>query len=277
MKTDTMKVLISGRFNHSITRALALGTALCGAAIVYTGWNLHFQASGPFKKNLDALAATIKELDRTIIDLRRDFGSFNGYLGTLRDNLKITKSNTCALEMESGKFIVLIGTSTPKLLADTARLIQEASKISRTTADQAGQIPTDPLNSQRKSMYNIAGTLTDSAGTLETVSSDIAAQAIKVEEITKSSFETAESVLEASSGQIEILTDGSLKHVPVVMESMAEQLNAHLQLIESSYNLVQRVTIPIIAVGLGFFFIGLRGMLLPGPERQMIAQAHVAS
>jgi len=262
-----MRVL-NDRVRHVITRTLAFGTALCGAAIIYSGMVLHSRA-GLFKENLDALAATIRELDRTVVELRRDMGDFNNYLGVLRKSLDGTQSNIGDLNKESGDFIVLVGTTAPKLITDSVTLIQESAQTLKTTANQAGKIPTDPLASQRASMYQMAGTLSGSAQTLKSASSDISGLATQIGETTKRSLETVGVVLEATDGQIGMLKDGSLKHAPAVMESMSSQLSTHLQLIESSYNLVHQVTVPITAVGFGFLFVGLWGILLSFPGRQV--------
>ena len=119
-------------------------------------------------------------------------------------------------------------------------------------------------------MYRMAGTLTGSAGTLGAVSSDIAELAKQIGNTTSTSIVTAETVVASTDKQINMFQDGSLKHVPAIMESLSAQMNTHLLLIESSYDLLRRVTVPIIAIGLGFLFIGMRSMLLSRASHQSL-------
>jgi len=247
----------------ALIRAFSFGTALCGFVIVYNGVLLHARSAGPFKENLDALSGTIKELDKTIVDLRGEIKAFDGYVGALMGSLKQTKRNIDSLNKETGEFVGLVGTKAPELIANSSDLINDAAKALRETADQLGyMVPWDLAASQRAIMYKMAGTAEDSAKTLGSAASDVGRLAGEIGGTTRSSLQTAGSLLNATNEQIGMLKDGTLQHVPAVMESTSKQLKAHLQIIDSSYDLVRRVTIPLVAVGLCFVFVGLRGLLL---------------
>ena len=252
------------KLRSAIIRVIALATLVCGLVIIHNGIFFLVRTSRPYKENLDALSSTIKELDKTIVGLRDDVRGFDNYLAALGNSLNRTESDIGDMDNAASAFIDLAGNSTVAILGKSSSALNEGAKALRTSADQAGSIPKDPLASQRANLYSIAGSCEGVASTMEKSASDIEKQAKQFGKITASGLGTARASLKTTSEQIEMLKDGSLKHVPVVMESMSSQLNSHLRLIEESYALLLQVTIPVLAIGFGFVCIGLRSLLFPG-------------
>ena len=68
-------------------------------------------------------------------------GDFNNYLGVLkRKSLNGSQSDIGELNKESGEFIVLVGTTAPKLITDSVTMIQESAQTLKDDGNQAGKI-----------------------------------------------------------------------------------------------------------------------------------------
>ncbi len=240
----------------------ALAIAICGAVIVSTGWTLRTQLNGHYQTNLEALTVTINELDQTIAALQRDTVAFNDYLRTLREQLGKIGDDVDSLNKETDKLSKLAGVAAPQILSDSSKMVDESSKIVRQTANDLGKIPNDLLATQRASMYAISGSLNSISAALNSTSTEIGKSITETGSATQSTLVISKIVLEASEEQLADLQNGSLKRLPTTMAALSDQLQVHLQLIRSSYDLVRQVTTPIIALGLGLLFIGLRWMLV---------------
>lgn len=242
-------------------QALSLGTIGCGIVIIYSALSFQAQSTRPYRENLHALANTIKELNRTIVEVRNQSQEFDKYLIDLQKGLGTTGKDLASIEAVANEFIQLAGDSTTNMLREAAKALTEAKTTVRATADQAGQVPLDPLAAQRKSLYDIAGSCAAVAGTMNATATEVKKKANEFRGITSSSLSTARSALVSSQKQIGILRRDSVERLPIVLGALSQQLTAHLQLIDASYDLLNRVSVAIIAVGSGFVCIGLTSLL----------------
>lgn len=260
--TATQKLHPARRLIRAIASLLSLGTAICGAVIVSAAWTLSAKLDGQYKTNLEALGGTINELDRTIAALKMDTTAFNEYLNILREHLGEIGNEVDSLNREADKLSKLAGISAPQILSDSSKILIEVSKMTRQSANDLGSIPKDPLAYQRANLYSSAGSLDSLSNTLNSTSTEIGKSIKEVGSATQNTLTNSKLVLEASSEQIAILQNGSLKRLPTTLEALSLQLQAHLRLIDSSYDLVRQAINPIMALGFALFFIGLRGIFV---------------
>jgi len=245
------------------SRILSLGITICGVAIIITGWNLRSKLEGPYQRNLQALSVTINEMDIGVKALQKDTLSFDTYLVTVQAELKQTKGSVNTLNGEVSKLILVAGTDAPKVLTDCALSLKEASKMIKKTSNQAGEIWKDPLADQRKSLYSIAGNLSSTSSTLQSVSTEIGGMTRQIGKATTQSLKSSVIVIEATDKHLGMLRNGSLKQVPATMTALSSQLQTHLHLIESSYDLLRKITLPILLLGIWCILSGIRGMIRP--------------
>lgn len=249
------------RLRQATVRLLSIGVAACGIIIVWTGMDLRDRLSGPYQTNLKALSATINELNKTVFALQKDTATFNRYLDTLRLQLKQTGLAVDAIDKETKKLLALSGTAIPKVLDDTSKAVTEASKTISEGSNSIGNIPGDPFAATRSNLYLISGTLSGMAQTMEPVAEEVRNSSRDVATATGNGMASMMVVLTASEVNLKTLQHGSMERLPDVMEALSGQLKAHLHLIESSYDFVSRISTPLIALGVGFILMGLRGFI----------------
>jgi hypothetical protein len=250
------------RLIDHFTRLLALGVMGCGATICYSGLSFLSQSTQPFQENLRALSGTIQELERTVVDLRKQSGSLDAYFETLERSLAKTKADLQLIDSAAIEFLKLAGNSSAKLMNETAEAATNASKLMHDTANEAGAIPFDPLAEKRKLLYSMAGNFTSIATDLKVTATGISDQTLQFQKLASSSLATSRQVIGSTEEQVAILREGPVERMPIVLEALSKQLSAHVKLIDASYGLLNQVSQPIIAVGVGFILLGLRGLLM---------------
>lgn len=234
----------------------------CGATICYSGLSFLSQSTQPFQENLRALSGTIQELDRTVVDLRKQSGSLDAYFETLEQSLAKTKADLQLIDSAAIEFLKLAGNSSAKLMNEMAQAATNASKLMHDTANEAGAIPFDPLAEKRKLLYSMAGNFTSIATDLKVTATGISDQTLQFQKLASSSLATSRQVIGSTEEQVAILREGPVERMPIVLEALSKQLSAHVKLIDASYSLLNQVSQPIIAVGVGFILLGLRGLLM---------------
>jgi hypothetical protein len=247
---------------HWFTRLLAVGIIGCGAVISYSGIAFLAQSSEPFQENLRAIKGTIQELDTTVVGLRNQSDAFDKYLEFLELSLADTKLSLDQIDKQSSELFDLTGTSSVKLLNESAAAMTNASKLVRDTANQAGGIPFDPLAEQRKSLYAMAGNFRAISSELKVVATKMGEQTTEFKKITASSLATAKSMVKTTETPINLFRTGPVERMPDVLESLSKQLGAHVKLIDASFGLLMQVSLPVIAVGVGFMLLGIWGLVI---------------
>lgn len=242
------------------TRLLAFGITGCGAVICYSGISFLSQTTQPFQENLRAIKGTIQELDVTVVQLRNQSDVFNKYLEFLELSLAENKLTLDQIDKQSAELFDLAGTSSVKLLNESAAATMNASKLVRDTAGQAGNIPFDPFAAQRKSGYAISGNLSAISSDLKGLATDISGQVADFKKITSSSLASAKLLVKTTEPQIKLLRTGAFERMPNLLGALSMQLTAHVKLIDSSYDLLMKVSLPVIAAGGGFMLLGIRGL-----------------
>ncbi len=244
------------------TRLLAFGIISCGAVISYSGISFLSQSSEPLQENLRAIKGTIQELDTTVVELRNQSDVFNKYLEFLELSLAETKLSLDQIDNQAAELFELTGTSSVKLLNESAAAMTNASKLVRDTANQAGSVPFDALADQRKSLYSMSANFRTISSELKVVATEMGMQTTSFKKITSSSLATAKSIVETTETPINLFRTGPGERMPDVLESLSKQLAAHVKLIDASYGLLLQVSLPVIAVGFGFMLLGIWGLFL---------------
>ncbi|MFZ4595834.1 MAG: hypothetical protein ACOYOF_16365 [Verrucomicrobiaceae bacterium] len=250
------------RFFDPFTRLLALGVITCGAIICHSGLSFLSQSTQPFQENLHAIKETIRELDLTIVGLRNQSTAFNEYLVFVEQSLTATKLNLDQIDNQTAELFDLAGSSSVKLLNESADAATNASKLVRETANQAGGIPFDPLAEQRSALYAASKNFKTISSELNVLAVEISGQVAAFKKISSISLATAKSIVDTTEPQIKLLRTGPVERMPDMLKALSEQLGAHVKLIDASYGLLNKVSQPVIAVGVGFILLGLRGLLM---------------
>jgi|GEM_PF-3460610 len=246
---------------HWLTRLLALGITACGAVICYSGISFLSQSTQPYQENLRAIKGTIQELDATVVQLRNQSEAFNKYLEFLEASLAENKLTLDQIDKQSAELFDLVGTSSVKLLNESSTTMKDASEGIRNAADRAGKIPYDPLKEERNTAYTLSGHLTVLSSELKSRATDISGQVANFKKITSSSLASAKLLVKTTEPQIKLLRTGAFAHMPNLLGALSMQLAAHVKLIDSSYDLLMKVSLPVIAAGVGFMLIGIWGLL----------------
>lgn len=246
---------------HWFTRLFAFGITICGAVICYSGISFLYQSTQPYQENLRAIKETIQELDATVVQLRNQAEVFNKYLEYLELSLAENKLTLDQIDRQSAELFDLVGTSSVKLMNESATAMADASADIRNTADQAGGIPLDPFAAQRKAGYTLSGHLTVISSELKKGATDISGQVADFKKITSSSLASAKLLVKTTEPQIKLLRTGAFERMPKLLGALSMQLTAHAKLIDSSYDLLMKVGLPVIAAGVGFMLLGIWGFL----------------
>jgi septal ring factor EnvC (AmiA/AmiB activator) len=244
------------------TRLLALGVIACGAVICYSGVSFLSQSTQPFQENLHAIKGTLKELDQTVGGLQKQSDAFEKYLIFLEKSLAQTRAELRVIDLTTTGLLEQTASSLNKSVSDAAAALFTASTQIRGGADAAGAIPLDPFAEQRKAFYSIAGNVESISATLKSNASLISKSVQTYKVSTSKGIGNAMQVVELTEKQIAGLREGSFERMPIVLEALSAQLGAHVKLIDASYGLLNKVSQPVIAVGIGFILLGLRGLLM---------------
>lgn len=251
-------------------RCLAFGVIVCGAVTCHSGSSFLSQSTQPFEENLHAIKGTIQQLELTIVGLKNQSNSFNVYLKSLELSLSSTKSNLKHLENQAEELFNYADRSSVRLLNESAAAAASVSELVKDTADQAGDIPFDPLAKQRKALYAASKNFTTISSELKAMASEVSEQTASFQKITSSSLATARLVVETTEPQIKLLRTGPFEQMPNVLEALSKQLGSHIKLIDASYGLLNKLSQPVIALGWGFMLVGLRGVLMRPPPSKHI-------
>ncbi len=181
--------------------------------------------------------------------------------GTIRST-RANRQSLDQIDNQAAELFELTGTSSVKLLNESAGAMTNASKLVRDTANQAGSIPFDPLADQRKSLYSMSTNFRAISSELKVVATEMGKQTTSFKKITSSSLATAKSIVKTTETPINLFRTGPVERMPDVLESLSKQLAAHVKLIDASYGLLMQLSLPVIAVGIGFMLLGLWGLLM---------------
>lgn len=251
---------------------LAAGTVACGVIITVSGWQLEADLNGPFRDNLAAMEKTIQELDQTIKKAGADVAQFDAYLGEVQKQLLAIQSGMGTTNGKVSDLVMLAGQSSRKVLVDASSSLNDASHMLRVTANQAGEIPFDPLADQRSDMYSMAGTLKSTSRTLKTTAESLTKMTGEFGEAAQSLIAEAQKTVEATADQIGVLKVGSFRQIPQTLSAASDQMHAHLKMLSASSHLVVQCCRPVMALGLGVLLLGLRDLLSGRSQAAVVTQ-----
>lgn len=245
-----------------ILRVSSFCSCLAGLAIWWCTWQIFHQGTSAYESNLTAISKTLQEVNTQVDSLRLDSTHFKKYLDEVSGGLKQTATDLIEVQKSSDQFLDVTVKESIKSFTGASKSCTDIASILGSTATQLGQIPTNPLGSQRNSLYSIGGFFNALSTTIAVESKEMEKQSAAIHASLASTLTNSSKLLSSTEKQVTIFSNGSLNSFPNTLATISTQLSANRQLMAVSSDIIKKVSWLVALFGGGFFFSGLTGFFL---------------